>query len=214
MSNHIDPAKIIPCQPPTNKNFDNISGRRFGRLVVQALAGRIMECGYGRYCWLCLCDCGRTALVKARTLKDGATQSCGCFQSEGVAARNFKHGLCSSDEYQSWVVYYCFVASSSNRATGSPCPGRFESPRRVEVQKTTSRTGYRKTAERCGCGYGNGPTSCILLSSNGIAILPFEARLAIVQSYLRRYATDPQLTLRLVAPCRCYQHRRGFWFSV
>lgn len=102
MSNHIDSARIIPCPTPTNKNFENLLGRRFGRLSVQSLAGKIMECGISRYCWLCLCDCGENAVVKARALKNGTTKSCGCFQSEGVSVRNFRHGLCFSPEYSSW----------------------------------------------------------------------------------------------------------------
>ncbi len=50
-------------------------GERFGRLVVQA-AG---EHGpHGRSRWVCLCDCGKTAIVLAGNLKSGSVRSCGC----------------------------------------------------------------------------------------------------------------------------------------
>jgi hypothetical protein len=54
----------------------DLSGQRFGRLLV-------LEQGphrSGKVAWSCRCDCGGSALVAARHLLGGNTQSCGCLR--------------------------------------------------------------------------------------------------------------------------------------
>lgn len=57
---------------------DDLTGKRFGRLLVQNLGQRKK----GRIYWHCLCDCGNTVDVAASSLKSGFTQSCGCYATE------------------------------------------------------------------------------------------------------------------------------------
>lgn len=53
----------------------DLTGCRFGRLVVQQKAG---TGPHGYALWLCRCDCGRTVDVRESSLKNGHTTSCGC----------------------------------------------------------------------------------------------------------------------------------------
>ena len=75
----------------------DLTGQRFGRLVVRAKAGR--RDGY--VLWSCDCDCGtRRVLVRTGNLTNRAqTTSCGCVKRERLAAlaskrleANTKHG--------------------------------------------------------------------------------------------------------------------------
>lgn len=78
------------------KRFKNLTGKRFGRLLVTALAGRIAP---GKYIYTCLCDCGNTKIVRGANLTNDHTHSCGCLQKDIVVARStgkrygFIHGL-------------------------------------------------------------------------------------------------------------------------
>ncbi len=48
---------------------------------------------------LCRCSCGTEKLVLEQTLKNGASVSCGCFNSE----LRTTHGLSASHEYNTWI---------------------------------------------------------------------------------------------------------------
>lgn len=60
---------------PARKAF---IGKRFGRLVVTAYAGK----RNGMHRWLCRCDCGKETVVGQTLLQTGKTKSCGCLQAE------------------------------------------------------------------------------------------------------------------------------------
>lgn len=60
------------------RNLRDLSGERFGRLVVGARAPN----KHGRTAWNCLCDCGTGRVVTSRPLIDGRTKSCGCLRVE------------------------------------------------------------------------------------------------------------------------------------
>jgi len=64
-----------------DKRAIDISGLRFGRLLVIGYAGSKDK---GTY-WNCLCDCGGTALSKGASLRSGAASSCGCLRKERAA---------------------------------------------------------------------------------------------------------------------------------
>lgn len=71
------------CGCLTNRNAD-ITGQRFGRLVVLKKAGA----NNNRSVWLCKCDCGKVVKVKLRDLVQGDTKSCGCYSSDIAKQRN------------------------------------------------------------------------------------------------------------------------------
>lgn len=61
----------------------DLSGRRFGRLVVL----KFDEKRGGLRYWLCQCDCGNPTSVATGNLNSGATSSCGCVRREVAAAK-------------------------------------------------------------------------------------------------------------------------------
>lgn len=83
----------------TNRQSD-LTGMRFGRLLVQGIGVR-PEKARESY-WSCLCDCGSLKNVARCHLLYGTTKSCGCLGREKSAENgknNTKHGLCYSVEY-------------------------------------------------------------------------------------------------------------------
>lgn len=73
------------------QRYRDLTGRRFGRLVVQSVDR--VSCG-NRY-WRCVCDCGAESVAQAGNLGSGHTTSCGCALRDFSAKINLKHGLAS-----------------------------------------------------------------------------------------------------------------------
>lgn len=70
----------------------NLTGQRFGRLVVQKREGN-----YGKHAaWLCMCDCGNTVVQPSGALRSGNSQSCGCLRSD--VARDLMLKMHAADE--------------------------------------------------------------------------------------------------------------------
>lgn len=62
--------------PPSKACMEN---QQFGRLTVLQLHSH--DVNYNKR-WLCQCACGKTKVVLGDKLKNGNTQSCGCYQKE------------------------------------------------------------------------------------------------------------------------------------
>lgn len=77
----------------------DLTGRRFERLVV---IERADNTNAGKPRWLCLCDCGKNAVVSGSDLKAGKVLSCGCKKKEQLTTRNFVHGMEGSKLYHVW----------------------------------------------------------------------------------------------------------------
>lgn len=81
--------------------FIDISGQRFGRLVVVGRAGAVP----GSTTWHCVCGCGVKTIVRGCLLKAGHTKSCGCIKTENMTTLNVSritHGQSNSPEWNSW----------------------------------------------------------------------------------------------------------------
>ena len=76
------------------KTFNNLIGKRFGRLVVLERAENKNKHVY----WLCQCDCGNKTIVRSQHLTDGKILSCGCYVNE----KNTRHGKAGSRIYKIW----------------------------------------------------------------------------------------------------------------
>lgn len=62
-------------------NFQDLIGRRFGKLVVVENLGKLY--GGTSYYWKCQCDCGGTTVTFSDMLLEGYKKSCGCLKSYG-----------------------------------------------------------------------------------------------------------------------------------
>ena len=56
----------------------DLTGERFGNLVVKRYLGDIRKAGALRHLWECQCDCGKVVTVIDNNLITGHAQSCGC----------------------------------------------------------------------------------------------------------------------------------------
>ena len=62
----------------------DLTGQRFGRL--EAIKPSHKD-SYGKWHWLCKCDCGNEVTISRAHLRDGNTKSCGCLHKELSAIR-------------------------------------------------------------------------------------------------------------------------------
>ena len=79
----------------------DLTGKRFGRLVVISKADRVN----GMIRWLCKCDCGNETVVYGNNLRRGTTRSCGCFRHEFLMATckaHITHGQEPMRLYRVW----------------------------------------------------------------------------------------------------------------
>lgn len=90
--------------------FKDITGERFGRLVVVSLHN---PGGRGRHArWLCRCDCGATNDVTSGNLRSGNALSCGCRMGR------ITHGQRGSPTYRTWdgMIQRCGNSKSDRYA--------------------------------------------------------------------------------------------------
>jgi len=97
---------------PKDIRFKDISGERFGRLLVLGLAGQrgVM------YSWYCACDCENVIEVRFSNLRGGGTRSCGCLSLEVKT----KHG---NARRCGWTGAYSTWKSMRGRCLNITNPG-------------------------------------------------------------------------------------------
>ncbi len=71
-------------------NRKNLTGKKFGRLLVLEETEKPKNFTNPFVYWLCLCDCGIIKAVCSRHLISGGTKSCGCYRNEIKKS----HGMC------------------------------------------------------------------------------------------------------------------------
>ena len=72
-------------------NLQNLSGKLFGELTVISRAPNKNK--NKNTFWLCKCNCGKTVVVNAASLKRGATKSCGHLKFKSASETLFLDGL-------------------------------------------------------------------------------------------------------------------------
>lgn len=88
------------------KPRQSLEGKRFSRLTVIRVAGRIK---YGLI-WECVCDCGKTTKAITASLNRGAVKSCGCLRLEGNGHLLKTHGKSGIPEHGIWkaLIRRCY----------------------------------------------------------------------------------------------------------
>lgn len=87
----------------------DLTGQRFGRLVVIKWAGKDKQ---GNYLWLCRCNCKNEIITRGYDLKSGNTKSCGCFKIQRTIERMTKHG--HSQNNKTYVSWYAMIQRCTN----------------------------------------------------------------------------------------------------
>jgi len=78
----------------------DLTGNRYGRLVVQELSHKKRSMNY----WNCICDCGEIISIRQDHLKSGNIISCGCFRKENAIKTNTTHGMTRTRLYNIWCL--------------------------------------------------------------------------------------------------------------
>lgn len=100
----------------------DLTGEKFGRLVVTHLEGRKEDRSGKPLLWACDCECGKKALVVSDELTSGHTKSCGCYLEEYLEKSNQRfrekyqtHGLSRTREYSAWKRIKARVFNKNNQ---------------------------------------------------------------------------------------------------
>lgn len=88
-----------------------LTGHRYGRLVVSAFAG----VNRNKSMWLCHCDCGGTTVAPGNALRTGNTSSCGCLMLEHAAQLNRTHGLSGTRTHRIWKAMWTRCTNARQR---------------------------------------------------------------------------------------------------
>lgn len=94
---------------PTNPQFQNLAGQKFGRWTVISFAGKSASKNHR---WLCCCDCGTEQVVQAGCLNYGATKSCGCLRRELYTT----HGMSKHPIFNAWRDMLARCATLSHKS--------------------------------------------------------------------------------------------------
>lgn len=91
--------------------FHDLTGQRFGQLLVIERAEDKTTGLKPKTMWRCLCDCGKETVVWGSSLTQGTTVSCGC--------KKRKHGFANKERlYQTWknMRRRCYTPSNKRYA--------------------------------------------------------------------------------------------------
>ena len=88
--------RIPLLKEKTKRKKEDLTGKRFGRLIVVEFNGHNK---YRQPRWLCKCDCGNTTVVTGSDLRSGATLSCGCYRKDRIMEAKVTHGMSYSNVY-------------------------------------------------------------------------------------------------------------------
>lgn len=95
----------------------DITGKRFGRLVVEGIAPERSRTG--KVLWRCRCDCGIVKEILGCNIKRGLSRSCGCGVIEAAHRpnpKNRKHGFAGTWVYRVWskMIDRCYNPSAKH----------------------------------------------------------------------------------------------------
>lgn len=82
----IGEKKMDHCGCSRNYRFNDVTGKRFGKLTAMEVIGMTKNNGH---LWKCKCDCGNYKNVPLSSLLSNGALSCGCYQ-KSIAKENVK----------------------------------------------------------------------------------------------------------------------------
>ena len=82
----------------------DITGQKFNKLTVISYAYTVKGNGRNYHTFYnCICDCGKSCIVEGAKLRNGHTQSCGCYRHERQIEANTKH----KGRYSRLYIVWC-----------------------------------------------------------------------------------------------------------
>ena len=153
---------------PKKSRIKDLTGQRFGRLVVVRDSGERSHSGTVK--WLCICDCGKKVFARSDGLNTGHTRSCGCLRIKDLTGQRFGRlvvvGLapfrdkntkamwcCSCDCGNTTVVRSSSLTSKQTKSCGCLCKEAisksgiiFQNRQREEIKKMRD-----AGVKRCSC---------------------------------------------------------------
>ena len=84
-----------------SKEFEDLSGRKFGGLTVLKFANTDI---HSKTNWLCKCDCGNESIIGRGGLIGGKTKSCGCLRRQTTKDNMSKHNMTDTSTHKAWLA--------------------------------------------------------------------------------------------------------------
>lgn len=97
------------------RNLKNISGKRFGKLLVIKNVPKPEGITTRSTFYECKCDCGNTKIIRREHLTCGRTISCGCYKSEASRKFNGKTVANGSEFVVENRIYSIYMRCAVNR---------------------------------------------------------------------------------------------------
>ena len=156
------------CGCLSAKRYDDLSGKRFGKLIVSKYIGKLF--------WECICDCGNIKNISAAHLKRGDTKSCGCITKyDDLSGKRFgkltaekyigdRYWLCRCDCGGTKEVCSSHLKSGSVKNCGCEKVKRYDDLSGKRFGKLTAEKYVGLRNWRCKCDCGN----TILAKSNNL----------------------------------------------
>lgn len=63
-------------------HIKDLTGKKFTRLTVLGIYGRVKRYDGTLLYWSCVCECGTVKAIQGNDLKSGKVKSCGCLMRE------------------------------------------------------------------------------------------------------------------------------------
>lgn len=99
---------------PLPRRVKDLTGQRFGRLLVVSFSHIESKSRYA--IWNCLCDCGRQHQTATAYLSHGNVRSCGCLGEERRMAAVTKHGF---SRHPLYAIYRTMMHRCYNPKAGA-----------------------------------------------------------------------------------------------
>lgn len=132
-----------------NKNCIDITGQRFGRLVVLERNYEAEKSHNNNTYWNCKCDCGKITCVVKSSLIQGQTKSCGCLRREKAAEHLFNIAKNNYiDEIGNKYGKLTVIQKTTNNVGQLRWKCQCDCGRTIEVSSNSLRSG---NTQSCGC---------------------------------------------------------------